>query len=144
MEAILNAAKVRGLRQGENPAVWRGGLEAVLPRISKVRKVQHHPAMDWQAAPDFFRALVKQEGMGARALLFVILTAGRSGEVRKASWDEIDLGAGLWIIPAERMKAGKTHRVALSSLAVELPGQLPRIAGCRWSSPACATSHCRT
>lgn len=130
METVLNAAKVMGLRQGDNPALWRGGLEALLPRLSKVQKVRHHPAMDWRATPVFFADLTDQDGMGARALRFAILTAARSGEVRMANWLEFDLDARLWTVPATRMKAGRAHRVPLSDAAMALLSELPKIIDC--------------
>lgn len=130
IEAVLNSAKLKGWRTGENPAIWRGGLEAALPRISKVKRVQHHPALPWQDAPVFMKALKAREGISPRALELCVLTATRSGEVRKATWSEIDLGNGLWIIPADRMKAGREHRVPLCNAAIELLKQIPRIAGC--------------
>lgn len=135
IEAILNAAKVMGLRSGENPAIWRLGLEAVLPPISKVRTARHHPAMNWQSVPAFYAALGWQDGMSARALQFAILTAARSGEVRGATWDEVDGESALWSLDAERMKAGRPHRVPLGSEAMALLARLPKIAGCNWIFP---------
>lgn len=129
IEAILDAAKVKGLRQGENPARWRGNLDAVLPAKSKVHKVKHHDAMDWKLVPRFWRSLVDQPGMGALALRLTILTALRSGEVRKATWDEFDLDEAIWTIPAEKMKADREHRVPLSPPALDLLRSLPRMAG---------------
>jgi integrase len=90
----------------------------MLPRKTKVRPVVHHPAIGWREAPLFMAALRKQDGVGARALQFAILTAARSGEVRGATWDEIDLGAALWTIPGPRMKGGRPHRVPLSPAAL--------------------------
>ncbi|MFL0357560.1 tyrosine-type recombinase/integrase [Erythrobacter sp. GH1-10] len=128
IEAVLNAAKTMGWREGENPAVYKGGLDAVLPPISKVQKVQHHSAMPFSDAPRFMEQLREKTNMGAFALEFAILTAARSGEVRHATWDEIDLEAGLWTIPAERMKARKEHRVPLSEAAIALLESVPRLA----------------
>lgn len=130
IEAVLDAAKVKGLRQGENPAIWRGNLQAVLPHKSKVQKVRHHPAMPWKAVPVFWRSLAEQSGMGACALRFVILTAARSGEVRLATWDEIDMDAGIWTVPEVKMKAGREHRVPLSAPALELLRNQSRMVGC--------------
>jgi integrase len=135
IEAVLNSAKLLGWRSGENPAVWRGGLEAVLPRRSKVKTVRHHPAMPWQHVAAFMNELRKREGISPRALEFAILTAARSGEVRNAVWDEINVEDGLWIIPAEKMKAGREHRVPLSSQALALLDQMPKLAGCKWIFP---------
>lgn len=129
IESVLDAAKVRGLRQGENPARWRANLDAVLPPKSKVHKVKHHDAMDWKLVPEFFRSLAEQPGMGALALRFTILTALRSGEVRKATWDELDLDQAIWTIPAAKMKAQREHRVPLSRPAVNLLQGLPRLTG---------------
>lgn len=130
IEAVLNSAKALGWRTGENPAIWKGGLDAVLPRTDKIRKVRHHPAMPFASAPEFMAALRYRDGIGAMALQFTILTAARSGEVRGARWDEIDLENALWVIPAERMKAKREHRVPLSHAAVALLEAMPRIANC--------------
>ncbi len=129
IEAVLDAAKAQGLRTGDNPAAWRGNLEALLPKIGKVQKVEHHPALPWRAVPDAMLNIRTMQGMGARALEFVILTAARSGEVRDATWDEVDLQARVWTIPGERMKAGKAHRVPLSDAAMSLLEAMPRIEG---------------
>jgi len=124
IELVLDYAGARGLRQGPNPARWRGNLDAALPKASKVAKVAHHPAVPVLSAAAFFSRLRSQPGMGARALEFVILTAARSGEVRGVAWAEINFDAEIWTIPAQRMKAGREHRVALSSQAVDLLKQL--------------------
>lgn len=129
IEAILDWAKTRGYREGENPARWRGHLDHLLPRPRKIKKVVHHPAMPIEDMAAFMPALRKMEGLGARALEFTILTAARSGEVRGARWPEIDLKAALWTVPAERMKAKKEHRVPLSKQAVKLLAKLPRVEG---------------
>ena len=118
IEAILNWAKVREYRQGENPARWRGHLENLLPKREKLAKVKHHAALPYDALPDFIRKLREQDGISARALEFAILTAARTGEVIGASWGEIDMQAGVWFVPAERMKSGKEHRVPLTSHAL--------------------------
>lgn len=130
IEAVLNSAKLKGWRTGENPAVWRGGLEAALPRISKIKRVKHHAALPWQEAPSFVHALRLREGISPRALEFCILTAARSGEVRKATWSEIDFDNAMWVVPADRMKAGREHRVPLSSAVVDLLKSIPRFQGC--------------
>jgi integrase len=127
IELVLNYARGRGLRAGENPAVWRGNLDAVLPKPRKVTAIVHHPALPYDKMPAFLAALRRRSGMGARALEFAILTAARSGEVRGARWTEIDLAAGVWTIPAVRMKARREHRVPLSAPAVALLSQLPRV-----------------
>ena len=118
IESILDWARVRGYRDGENPARWRGHLDKLLPARAKVRKVEHHAALPYHELPDFMAALRTHEGIAARALEFAILTAARTGEVIGARWSEIDLGEKLWTIPLERMKAGKEHRVPLSARAV--------------------------
>ncbi len=120
IEAVLTAAKLMGWRSGDNPAVYKGGLEAILPPISKVRQVRHHPALPYEEAPAFMRLLRERGGISAFALEFCILTAARSGEVRHATWNEIDQDAGLWIVPADRMKARREHRVPLSKRALEV------------------------
>ncbi|HUZ31239.1 MAG TPA: integrase arm-type DNA-binding domain-containing protein [Xanthobacteraceae bacterium] len=120
IEAVLDWAKVRGYRDGENPARWRGHLDKLLPARSKVRKVKHHAALPFDDLPDFMTALRAQDSVAARALEFAILTAARTGEVVGAKWDEIDLAEKLWTVPAARMKAGREHRVPLSARAVEI------------------------
>jgi len=120
LEAVLDWATVRQLRQGDNPARWRGHLDHLLPQRSKVQKVQHHPALPYSEISDFMGKLRAQEGQAARALEFLILTATRTNEVIGAQWTEIDLDAGIWTIPESRMKAGKEHRVPLSKPALAL------------------------
>jgi integrase len=120
MEAILDWAKTREYRSGENPARWRGHLENLLAKPSKVRRVEHHAALPYVEAPKFMAALKAQGGTAARALEFTVLTAARSNETLGARWPEFDLDAGIWTVPAERMKAGREHRVALSDAAVAL------------------------
>lgn len=127
IESILDWATVRQLRRGDNPARWRGHLDQLLPMPSKVKKVEHHTALPVVDMADFMRKLARQEGMGARALSFLILTAARSGEVRGATRGEIDAEARVWSIPGARMKAGRDHRVPLSDAAWELlPNPLPK------------------
>lgn len=125
IENILDWARVRGYRSGENPARWRGHLDMLLPTPSKVQKTQHHPALPFNELGAFMAKLRQQEGMGARALEFAILTAARSGEVRGALWSEFDLSDATWTIPADRMKAKREHRVALNKEAVALIESLP-------------------
>jgi len=120
IEKILDFAKVRGYRDGENPARWRGHLDKLFPAISKVRTVQHHAALPYEALPAFLATLREQEGMAARALEFAILTAARTGEVIGARWSEIDLKTKVWTVPPERMKAGKQHRIPLSHRALAI------------------------
>ena len=118
VEAILDWARVSGYRTGENPARWRGNLDKLLPKQSKVRKVKHHAAMPYDALPAFMAELRQQKGSAARALEFCILTAARTGEVLTARPSEID--KGVWTVPGERMKGGQTHRVPLSKRAIEV------------------------
>jgi integrase len=129
IESVLAWAKVSGYRSGDNPARWKGNLEHALAKPARLQKVTHYPAMPWQEVGVFMVELRKREGIGARALEFSILTAARSGEVRGATWGEIDLQARVWTIPAERMKAKKQHRVPLSESALRLLKALPRFEG---------------
>lgn len=130
IENILDWCAVQGFRKGENPARWRGHLEHLLAARSAVAAVEHHAALPWREIGTFMPLLRKVEGMGARALEFAILTAARSGEVRGATWSEINLELALWTIPASRMKAKREHVIPLSSGAVELLRSLPRVEGC--------------
>jgi len=120
IESVLDWAKVRGYREGENPARWRGHLSKLLPARSKVRKVAHHAALPYAELPTFMSELRRQEGVAARALEFAILTAARTSEVMGALWDEIDTAEKLWTLPAGRMKAGKEHRVPLGARALAI------------------------
>jgi integrase len=126
MELVLDYAAARGLREGPNPARWRGNLDAALPKPNKLAKVRHHAAVAVDDIASFMARLRNQSGMGARALEFAILTAARSGEVRGAVWSELDLAEAVWTVPAERMKSGREHRVPLSKPAVKLLRALPR------------------
>lgn len=126
IERVLDFAIVSGFRSGDNPARWKGRLDAILPGPGKLKRVQHHRAIPWKDLPGFMVELRKREGLAARALEFAILTGARSGEVRGATWGEIDLQAKLWTIPAERMKGGREHVVPLSKPAVGLLKALPR------------------
>lgn len=129
IESVLDWATVRGFRKGENPARWKGHLDKILPAPGKVAKVEHHDAVAVEGASAFVRDLRQRDGIAARALEFLILTATRSGEVRGATWAEIDMAGRVWTIPPERMKAGKEHRVPLSDEALHLLEALPRLAG---------------
>ncbi|HEX3663797.1 MAG TPA: integrase arm-type DNA-binding domain-containing protein [Rhizomicrobium sp.] len=120
IESILDWATTRGYRIGENPARWRGHLENLFPKRSKIRKVEHHAALPYSEIPEFMTSLAQQAGEGARALLFAILTAARTGEVIGARGAEIDTRAGVWTVPADRMKAGREHRVPLGPSALAL------------------------
>jgi integrase len=120
IESVLDWAKARKMRDGENPARWRGHLDKLLPKRSKVRRVEHHAALPFSALPEFIARLNAQEGVAARALAFAILTAARTGETIGAKWDEIELAAKVWTVPASRMKAGKEHRVPLTPAALAI------------------------
>jgi len=117
IESILDWARVRGFRSGENPARWRGHLDHLLPARSKLRRVKHFAALPYAEIGGFMAALRQQTSMGARALEFTILAAARTGEIIGATWDEIDLAARTWTIPGSRMKGGKEHKVPLSAAA---------------------------
>lgn len=129
IETVINWAISSGLRAGANPARWKGHLKNLLPAPTKIAKKGNQPALPWLRVPEFMRALRSREGMGAKALEFAILTAARSGEVRGATWKEIDLAGRVWTVPAERMKAREAHTVPLSDAAIKLLESLPRIAG---------------
>jgi len=120
IESILDWATVRGLRRGENPARWRGHLEALLPARSKVRKVEHHAALPYGEMGGFVQEVRGEAGIAARALEFLILTAARTGEVIGARWEEFDLDAKVWTVPAERMKGKREHRVPLSPAVIKI------------------------
>jgi len=120
IESILDYAKARGWRSGDNPARWRGHLSNLLAAPGKVRPIEHHPAMPWHDVPAFLSGLGGRQGTAAKALAFLILTAARSGEARGAVWSELDLVKGVWTVPASRMKAAREHRVPLSESALDL------------------------
>lgn len=124
IEAVLSAAKVQGYRSGENPATWRGNLELLLPRVPKGAQ-RHHAAMPYQEVPAFVARLGRRDGLAARALELLIHTAARTSEMLEATWSEFDLDDCLWTIPADRMKAGRMHRVPLTAPVVELIKTLP-------------------
>lgn len=125
IENILSAAKVQGLRSAENPALWRGHLDQLLPKSGRLHR-GHHPSLPYVVLPEFMRELRSREAVAARALEFAILTSARAGEVTGATWREVDIEAGLWTVPAERMKAQREHVVPLTADAVAiLKGLLP-------------------
>lgn len=133
IELVLRWATTRGHRpDGPNPAELKG---LGLPKAGKVARVKHHAALPVDDMHGFMQRLRAVDGMGARALEFAILCAARSGEVRGATWREIDTAAGVWSIPGERMKSGRPHRVPLSTRALELLEALPRFAGCELVFP---------
>jgi integrase len=127
IELVLDAAKARGLREGENPARWRGHLDKLLPANSKTKRIRNQPALPHAELTEFIRALNNIEGLSAIALKMTILTACRTSEVLQADWREIDLETKLWTIPAIRMKADRTHVVPLSDTVVALLASLPRV-----------------
>jgi integrase len=118
IESVLDWAAARGFRDSDNPARWKGRLENLLPRRSKVRAIRHHAALPYVETSDFMRSLREQDAVPARALEFVVLAAARTGEVLGAKWSEIDFKAATWTVPGDRMKGGREHRVPLSGPAV--------------------------
>ncbi|WP_186010898.1 tyrosine-type recombinase/integrase [Burkholderia gladioli] len=126
IENVLDWARVKGYRDGENPALWRGNLDHLLAKPSAIAKVRHHPALPYQDIGSFMQRLRAIDAIGARCLEFAILTAARSGEARGARWSEIDLDAGVWRVPPERMKLKKEHRVPLAPDVVTFLKALPR------------------
>lgn len=120
IETVLDWCKARGYRQGENPARLKGALGQLLPKSQKIKKVEHHPALPYQRVNEFVMTLRIQGGMTSLALEFMLLTACRTGEVAAARWDEVDFSTKVWTIPAERMKAGREHRVPLCTRAIEI------------------------
>lgn len=119
IETILDAAKARGYREGENPARWRGHIAQILPARARLSR-GHHKALPYAELPAFIAALRERQAIAALALEFAILTAARSGEVIGAQWEEVDVAKAIWTVPADRMKAGKEHRIPLSPRAVAI------------------------
>ena len=128
IENVLNAAKAKGYRSGENPATWRGHLDQLLPKRQRLSR-GHHAALPYDAAPAFMADLRQRSAVAAHALEFAILTAARSGEVLGVRWGEIDLERKVWIVPADRMKAGREHRVPLSDRAVAIIEAMAKLGG---------------
>jgi len=129
IELVLSWAAARGYRPKENPAAWRGNLDATLPKPSKVNKRVSHPALPADQIHDFMNALSAAQGMSAKCLQWLVLTATRSNEARGTQWSEIDLNAACWTIPASRMKAGREHRIPLSTSAMTLLKSIPKFEG---------------
>jgi integrase len=129
IELVLDWAKARKYRTGENPARWRGHLDHLLPRRLSVQPVRNHPALPYAEAAAFMMELRTRAGVAAKALEFAILTAARISEATLTQWDEINLEAGVWTLPASRMKSKREHRVPLSSAALKLLGGMKRQAG---------------
>ena len=142
IEAILDAAKARGYREGENPARWRGHIAQILPARTRLTR-GHHKAMPYEELPAFVGQLRKREAMAALALEFTILTACRTGEAIGATWTEVDLNKATWTIPAARMKGGKEHRVPLSPRAVEILEATTRLEK-NWLFPAASNGKLST
>lgn len=130
IESVLDWAKSKGQRKGDNPAAWAGHLENLLAKPGKIAKVQHHPSLAWQQMPAFIAALRQRKGQAAKAIELLILTATRSGEIRGARWSEFNFEANTWTIPADRMKAGVEHVIPLSPAVLELLNELDRHQGC--------------
>jgi integrase len=120
LELVLDYARVRGWRDGENPARWRGHLKLMLPAPTRIRPVVHRAALDWREAPGFMAMLRATDGIAARCLECIVLNAVRFGEAREATWDEIDGRARVWTIPGSHTKTRKAHRIPLSDAALEL------------------------
>jgi integrase len=129
IEAVLAWSTVAGHRSGDNPARWKHNLDAVLPKPTKIARVTHHAALSLDCAAEWFAAVQLRNGFASRALEFLAMTVGRSGEVRGATWSEMDLQHGIWTVPAERMKARNEHRVPLTADAVNLLRDLDRLHG---------------
>lgn len=136
IELVLDAAKARGLRQGENPARWRGHLDKLLPPRAKVKAVEHHPALPWAELPAFMAEIAPHDDFTYKAMRMTILTACRTSEVLGASWDEFDLKGAVWTIPAARMKAAREHRVPLSEAVLAILETLPRVVGSPYLFPS--------
>ena len=144
IEKVLDAAKAKGFRDGENPARWRGHLDHLLPRPSKLAR-GHHAAMPYEEVAAFVAQLREREAIAALALEFCILTAARSGEILGMRWAEIDLDKKIWTVPAHRMKAGREHRVPLSQRAAGNPRRLTEsVAAISYLPVSVAANRCRT
>jgi integrase len=126
MERVLDYAKARGWRSGENPARWRGHLDAILPPRQKLTR-GHHAAMPFAEVPAFMAKLRAKEGAATALLEFIVLTASRAGEARGASWDEVDLDAKVWTVPANRMKGARVHRVPLTDRVVAILAEMAKL-----------------
>lgn len=136
LEKILDWAEVHEYREGANPARWSGHLEVILPKPSKVMNRRHHPAVPYKDVPLVVKKIMRCDGLSRFALIFTILTAARTSEVLGATWPEIDLDLRMWIVPAERMKANRIHRVPLSSQALEWLKRLPTFVGTEYLFPS--------
>jgi len=126
IESVLNWAKARGYRRGENPALWKGHLDNLLPAPGRLKTTRHHAALPYDQTSQFTASLRRQDGVAALALEFMILTAARTGEIIGARWNEIDMEAKVWTVPANRMKSGREHRVPLSPQALAILDRLDK------------------
>ncbi len=126
IEQVLDYATVKKARSGDNPARWKGSLDKILPKRSKVKPVKHHPALDYRDAPAFMAELRQRAGTSAIALEFLILNASRTSEVINAQQAEIDSRSKTWVIPSERMKSGNEHRVPLTARSLAITKQMSR------------------
>jgi hypothetical protein len=124
IEVVLDHARAKGWRTGDNPARWKGNLADLLPKPTTIAKVKHFPSLPWQKVPAFMQALQQQKGMAAIVLQFAILCASRSGEARGMTWGEVDEASRIWTIPGQRMKMGVMHRVPLSDEALAILAQV--------------------
>lgn len=124
IEAVLDYARAREWRTGDNPARWRGHIANMLPARKNTARVAHHPALAWREARKFMSALKSRDAVAARALEFAILTVARTGEVLGARWTEIDIGNAIWTVPGARIKAGREHRVPLSERALTVLNEM--------------------
>ncbi|WP_137111386.1 site-specific integrase [Rhodobacter sp. SY28-1] len=129
LESVFSWAKVAGLHTGDNPAVWKGNLKELMPSIKKDLMKSHHAAVEVNEVTGWFSVLRSREGLAARAMEFLTLTAARSQEIRLATWEEIHFDKHLWIVPAAHMKLKKEHRVPLTPAMIGLLNSLPRMAG---------------
>jgi integrase len=135
IETVLDWAKARQYRDGENPARWRGHLDKLLPAKAQLRPAKHHAALPYAEAPSFMAELRTRNEISARALEFTVLTAARTNEAIRATWSEIDLKAKTWTVPGERMKSGRLHIVPLSDRTIKILESLPHVRGCPFLFP---------
>jgi len=136
IERVLDQETALKHRSGDNPARWRGHLQALLPPPNKVKRVRHQPALPWEEVPAFMRALAERTSISALALQWLIRTCTRTDETLGATWSEIDRQAGVWTIPAARMKGRRQHQVPLTPEMVVILDRLPRLAGSDWLFPS--------
>jgi len=129
IEAILDWAEMRDYRSGVNPAAWKGKLDKVFPAKSTVRAVKHHAALPYAELPSFFALLSEEDGTGAQALAFTILTVARTTEATCSQWPEVDMTGAVWTAPGERMKGGREHRVPLPAAAMKILRHQHKVTG---------------